>query len=73
MKPKGTLLIIGGALYIGDKKAPDKATRSLYCKQFEILQFLLKGKKKVEIITTGSNYPKEVKKRISTGIRSNRN
>lgn len=63
MIPKGTLLIIGGAEDRGvRKKPPYNKIKSLYSEQFEILSWLLKGRKKVEIITTASNYPKEIKR-----------
>ncbi|MBZ9728063.1 cyanophycinase [Salegentibacter sp. JZCK2] len=61
MIPKGTLLIIGGAEHKGDNNL-DMETKNLEFKQFEILKLLLKEKKKVEVITTGSEIKQEVKK-----------
>ncbi len=61
MIPKGTIFIIGGVQDRRVDKLPEIERGSLYCKQFKILKLLLKGKKRVEIITTASNYQKEVK------------
>lgn len=58
--PKGTLLIIGGAEDKGERISPDMEIKSLDSKHFEILRLLLKGKQKVEIITTASMFQKEV-------------
>src|SRR3989338_3798134 len=63
MSPKGTLLIIGGAVDQVDSKALAKDRKKPDFEHFEILRLLLKGKKKVEIVTTASKYPKEVKER----------
>ena len=63
MIPKGTLLIIGGAEDKGDNDKLEMARKNREFKHFEILHLLLKGKKKVEIITTGSEMQEEVKKK----------
>lgn len=63
MTPKGTLLIIGGAVDQVGSKALAKEKKNDEFKHFEILRLLLKGKKKVEIITTASMYPQQVKER----------
>lgn len=60
MKPKGTLLIIGGAEDKVDCKALAIEKKKRDFKHFELLNLLLKGKKKVEIITTASMYQKEM-------------
>ncbi len=62
MIPKGTLLIIGGAEHKGGNNELEMETKNLEFKQFEILKLLLKKKKKVEVITTGSEIKQEVKK-----------
>jgi cyanophycinase len=62
MIPKGTLLIIGGAEDKGDNKAFERGRKSREFRNYEILKLLIKGKKKVEIITTGSENQHEVKK-----------
>ncbi|MFN3756451.1 MAG: cyanophycinase [Flavobacterium sp.] len=61
--PKGTLLIIGGAEDRGEDGTPDIEKISREFKHFELLKLLLKGKEKVEIITTASVEHKKVKKR----------
>lgn len=61
MKPKGTLLIIGGAEDKVDNQYLQIERKSLKFKHFEILHLLLKERKKVEIITTASMYQQEVK------------
>lgn len=61
MMPKGTLLIIGGAENKGGNKASDIVIKNSEIKHFEILKMLINGKEKVEIITTASQYQKEVK------------
>lgn len=59
MKPKGTLLIIGGAVDQVDSKALALEKKKREFKHFAILHMLLKGRKKVEIITTASLFQKE--------------
>ena len=61
MIPKGTLLIIGGAEDKGDNDELEMARKNREFKHFEILKLLLKEKKKLEIITTGSEIQEEVK------------
>ena len=63
MIPKGTLLIIGGAVDQVGSRALAREKKNPDFKHFEILRLLLKGKKKVEVITTASKYPMEVKER----------
>lgn len=62
MIPKGTLLIIGGAEDKGDNQSPDMEFKSYAFEHFEILKLLLKGKKRIEVITTASETQKDVKK-----------
>lgn len=62
MIPKGTLLIIGGAEDKGKTIKLEKARKDREIEQLEILRLLLCGEKKVEVITTASNYHLEVKK-----------
>lgn len=62
MTPKGTLLIIGGAEDKGNTAKLEKERKDRELEQLEILRLLLNGEKKVEVITTASNYHKEVKK-----------
>src|SRR5215203_6567379 len=64
MKPKGNLLIIGGA---EDKEAsgiPDIAQKNNEFEHYEILKKLLSGSKSkaIEVITTGSKVQEEVRK-----------
>lgn len=61
MIPRGTLLIIGGAENKGDTIELVHEIKSGDFKHFAILQFLRIGRKKIEIITTGSSYQHEVK------------
>lgn len=61
MKPKGILLIIGGAEDKVDNIALAIEKKNREFKHFAILNLLLKGKKKVEIITTASMCREEVK------------
>lgn len=65
MKPKGKLLIIGGAEDIGDDIHEERIARNKEFERYEILRELLKASKnkKIELITTGSRFPNEVKKR----------
>jgi cyanophycinase len=60
MIPMGTLLIIGGAEDKVDNIALAIERKNREFKHFAILHLFLKGKKKVEIITTASNYREEV-------------
>lgn len=62
MIPKGTLLIIGGAEDKGDNQPPDMEFKSYAFEHFEILKLLLKGKKRIEVITTASETQEDVKK-----------
>lgn len=62
MIPKGTLLIIGGAEDTGDDTL-EMERKNREFKHFEILKLLLKGEKKMEIITTGSEKQEDVKKK----------
>ncbi|MCO5252330.1 MAG: cyanophycinase [Candidatus Kapabacteria bacterium] len=61
MITKGTLLIIGGAEDKVDNQSLQVEKQNLEFKHFAILHMLLKGKKKVEIITTASMFQEEVK------------
>src|SRR5579871_4317107 len=66
MRPKGKLLIIGGAEDLGDEhNYPKKSIKTNELDRFEILRELIQAskKKKIEIVTTGSNVQDEVKKR----------
>lgn len=63
MKPKGTLLLIGGAEDKGDGNAPDMDGKNKDFQHFEILKEMLPDgsrKKKIEIITTASSIPDEM-------------
>ncbi len=62
-KPKGKLLIIGGAEDKVDQP-PDIMEQKKEFSRYEILNELLPSsrKKKIELITTGSEFPEEVKK-----------
>lgn len=62
MIPKGTLLIIGGGEDKGVNGAPDIEYESRDFEHFEILKLLLRKKNRIEIITTGSEIQKDVKK-----------
>jgi len=65
MRPKGTILIIGGAEDKGDEEKDIKKQNSEF-KNFEILKELLplkNGKKRIEIITSASSLPNEMKKK----------
>jgi cyanophycinase len=65
MNPKGKLLIIGGAEDKGDDDTPAMADRIAEYERFEVLRELLpKGKHtdRIEVITTGSQIPDEIKK-----------
>jgi len=67
MRPKGKLLIIGGAEDLGDDDYSPKQRKKTNndLERFEILRELIdtSKKKKIEIVTTGSNVQDEVKKR----------
>jgi cyanophycinase len=65
MIPKGTILIIGGAEDKGDEKDEKKRKHNTKYEKLEILKELLpkNGKKgRIEIITTASSIPGEMKK-----------
>jgi cyanophycinase len=65
MIPKGKLLIIGGAEDKGDDDTPDIKAKNQEFERYEILRTLLpvtKGQR-IEIVTTGSEVPEEVKKK----------
>jgi len=65
MTPKGTILIIGGAEDKGDEKDEKKRKKNTKYEKLEILKELLpKNNKKgrIEIITTASSFPGEMKK-----------
>lgn len=70
MEPKGKLLIIGGAEYLGseDVDANGVITKS---ERYIILRELLESakNKKIEVITTGSKVQNEVKKRYQKAFR----
>lgn len=64
MKPKGTVLIIGGAEDKGDKQKEIKQQNKAF-EKFEILKELLpkeNRKQRIEIITTASSIPGEMQK-----------
>ncbi len=66
MKPKGKLLIIGGAEAAGENEYLDVGGRNQVFRQYEILKdaFLNEAKnRKIEIITTASRVPDEVRSR----------
>ena len=61
MKPKGKLLIIGGAEHKGDETL-DMEVKNIKFRRYELLRELLISKKKsIEIVTTGSHVPHEVR------------
>ncbi len=62
MKPKGKLLIIGGAEDRGEFLTPEIARHNSKYKKFEILKELVTGAHKscIEIITTASTVPAEI-------------
>jgi cyanophycinase len=63
MIPKGTILIIGGAEDKGDEEKDMQKSKEF--EHFELLKDLLPkngGKKRIEIITTASSSPEEMKK-----------
>ncbi|HYC30224.1 MAG TPA: cyanophycinase [Chitinophagaceae bacterium] len=65
MIPKGTVLIIGGSEDRGGDNKPDMAGKNKQFEHFEILKQLLpkgSGKKRIEIITTASSIPAEMRK-----------
>ncbi len=67
MKPKGKLLIIGGAEHTGDEDVliDNKEKKEKGEKRFEILTELMNvsKNKKIEVITTGSRVPEQVQLR----------
>ena len=66
MNPKGKLLIIGGAEAAGENEYLDVGGRNQVFRQYEILKdvFLKESKnRKIEIITTASRVPDEVRDR----------
>lgn len=63
MIPKGTLLIIGGAEDKVGSIALATERKNIDFKHFVLLNLLLTGRKKVEIITTASMYPEEMQER----------
>jgi cyanophycinase len=63
--PKGNVLIIGGSEDRGGENRPDMAKKNKDYEQFEILKELVPnraGKKKIEVITTASSMPAEMRK-----------
>jgi cyanophycinase len=64
MIPKGKLLIIGGAEDRADDSTPEMAKKNATADRFEILKELTSAKPSgnIEIITTGSRVPEEIKK-----------
>ncbi|MBL7712863.1 MAG: cyanophycinase [Chitinophagaceae bacterium] len=64
MKPKGTLLIIGGAEDRGDDYIPKIAAKDAEFKRYEILNELLPREKKakIELVTIGSDLSPKAKK-----------
>jgi cyanophycinase len=65
MKPKGILLIIGGSEDKGAENTPDIAGKNVEYEKFEILKELIQGHsktKKIEVITTASETPDEIRK-----------
>lgn len=63
MIPKGTLLIIGGAEDKVDSITLAMERKNIDFKHFALLNLLLTGRKKVEIITTTSMYQEEMQDR----------
>lgn len=64
MKPKGTVLVIGGAEDRGNEPKEMEQQNKLY-EKFEILKDLLPkngGKQRIEIVTTASSIPEEMEK-----------
>ncbi|HET8860313.1 cyanophycinase [Marivirga sp.] len=68
MTPKGTLLIIGGAEDKGNNAKLERERKGRQQKQLQILRLLLHGERKVEIITTASNYHKKVKEEYEKAL-----
>ncbi len=60
MKPKGTLMIIGGAEDKVDSQTLHIEKKNKEFIHFEILRLLINERKKIEIITTASLYQKDV-------------
>jgi len=72
MKPKGTLLLIGGAEDRGNDKIPQMDGRNREFEHFEILKELLPEKnshKKIEVITTASSEQEEMMKMYRSAFR----
>lgn len=71
MKPKGTLLIIGGAEDKGDDCIPKIASKDAEFKRYEILNELLpKDKKsKIELVTIGSDLSDKSKKNYDSAFK----
>src|SRR5438045_3019151 len=64
MTPKGTILIIGGAEDKGEQEKETQQQNKEY-EKLELLKDLLpakNGKKRIEIVTTASSKPEEMKK-----------
>src|SRR5215212_7054186 len=63
MTPKGTILVIGGSEDKGEEVKETQQQNKEY-EKYEILKDLLPpdGKKRIEIITTASDKPEEMKK-----------
>lgn len=62
--PKGTILIIGGAEDKNGDPRPEIADKNSHFKHSEILKDLLPGKSnrgRIEVVTTASHYPEDVK------------
>jgi len=70
MKPKGKLLIIGGAEDKGEESM-DMENKNIKFKRYEILKTLLLNsrKKDIEIITTASEEPNEVRRSYEIAFR----
>jgi cyanophycinase len=72
MKPKGTVLIIGGGEDKEGNNSPDIKGKNRDFKEFEILQELQPNghkKKRIEIITTASEVPAEMEKMYKAAFR----
>jgi cyanophycinase len=72
MKPKGTLLLIGGAEDRGDGRTPQMEGRNKDFEHFEILKEMVPAKgdrKKIEVITTASSEQEEMMKMYKAAFR----
>ena len=73
MKPKGTVILIGGGEDRGEKQPPDMKDKNREFEQFDILKTLLPEKnhsaRRIEIITTASSLPDEMNKMYAAAFK----